>query len=83
MLQSATVTRALHLITESTGVPFFQCFTLRPVTGRREPARGSRLEALGGLHVEEAAVADGEGRQAAKRMTSAARRASPDLRMGA
>ena len=60
MPQSATVARALRLITESTGiVPFCQCLTLRPVTGRRDEG--------GQQHAGEAAAADGEctaGREA-------------------
>ena len=41
MPQSATVARALHLITESKViVPFCQCLTLRTVTGRREGGAG-------------------------------------------
>ena len=52
MPQSATVARALRLITESTGVvPFCMCLTLPTFTGRRE----------GGARRHWAAAEDGEG----------------------
>ena len=58
MPQSATVARALRLITESSRVVHFcQCLTLRPVTGAaREALRG-----IGLLLVGEKAAADCEG----------------------
>ena len=62
MPQSATVARALRLITESTWVvPFWQCLTLRTVTGRREGGAGPPLGGTGRRLVGEAAAADGEG----------------------
>ena len=55
MPQSATVARALRLITESTGVvPFCQCLTLRLAAREALGGTGRRL-------VGEAAAADGEG----------------------
>ena len=60
MPQSATVTRALRLVTESTGVPSCQCLT----ASRSVQLRGAARAALGGTgrrHVGEDAAADGEG----------------------
>ena len=60
MPQSATVAKALRLITESTGVPFCQFLTV----SRTVQLRGAAREALGGTggrHVGEDAAADGEG----------------------
>ena len=64
MPQSATVARALRLITESTGVvPFCKCLTLPTFTGRCEGggAPRRRLGGTGRRLVGEAAAADGEG----------------------
>ena len=68
MPQSTTVARALRLITESTWVvPFWQCLTLRTVTGRRKGGAGRhRAAACGGRR--------GHGRPQSKRQ---ARRGAP------